>query len=280
MHMTSAFRLTTALVPLCLVACAAIGDGDGDRASMDELANAERAFAASATTVGVKAGFLGVLDDDAIVFRPGPVNGREYISAHGESAFKLVWQPERVAVSRSGDLGFTSGPYRLTTDAKPTEPFHGEFFSVWRRGADGRWRLLVDHGEGHVGESDFGAPLTRLAGDGTTATRSVDDAEADFTRLCASEGVGSAYRRFGSPSLRRLRDEAKPVDGAPAPTEDARWTWTRTTGGTSRANDLAWTSGRYQAGAVTGVYVRVWRAERGEWKVLADLATPVDPPAS
>jgi ketosteroid isomerase-like protein len=283
MRVISAVRssvVVAVVVAAGLVACATTGD----RGPLDELANAERAFAASATSVGVKAAFLGVLDDDAIVFRPGPVNGREYIAAHPDAAYQLVWQPNRVAVSASGDLGYTSGPYRLTTNAKPARSFHGDFFTVWRRGPDGRWRVLMDHGNGHDGEADWDMPLARLAGDGTTTTRSAEDVEADFARISASEGVGSAYRRFGSPSLRRLRDEAKPFDGAPAPSEDARWTWTRTTGGAARANDLAWASGRYRTGsgtgAVTGVYVRVWRAERGEWKILADLATPIDAPAS
>jgi ketosteroid isomerase-like protein len=271
----SAFRCAAVVAAALVAACATTGE----RVSIDELADAERAFSASAATNGVKAAFLGVLDDDAILFRPGPVAGREFIAARPEGRYRLVWRPERVAVSASGDLGYSSGPYRLTLDAKPGAPLFGEFLTVWRRGVDGRWRVLVDHGNGHEGEAGRDAPLVPIAPDGTKAARSVDAAEADFARSSASEGLASAYGAFASTRLRRLRDDSRPLDGAPTSSENERWTWTPTASGTSRANDLGWTLGRYRAPHGGGVFLRVWRAERGEWKILADVATPVEEPA-
>ena len=71
-------RRLLALSVVLLASCATSGDRRG---RAEELAGAERAFAAAATTQGVKAAFLGALADDATIFRPGPVDAKAFIAA-------------------------------------------------------------------------------------------------------------------------------------------------------------------------------------------------------
>jgi ketosteroid isomerase-like protein len=58
------------------------------------------------------------------------------------------WRPELVELSADGTLGLTRGPWTLRvrrpdgTDVVET----GIFNSVWRRQADGSWRVLFDAG--------------------------------------------------------------------------------------------------------------------------------------
>ena len=62
---------------------------------IDTLVAAEREFAASSPRMGVKAAFLGVLDEDAVLFRPGPVDARDWYAARPDVApFTLEWAPE------------------------------------------------------------------------------------------------------------------------------------------------------------------------------------------
>lgn len=256
-----------------------------DRLRVEGLATAERAFAATAATSGVKAAFLGAMGDDTTLFRPGPVDGRAFVAGRPEQPFRLAWQPERVAVAASDDLGYSSGPWKLTLDARPGDPQYGQFFSIWRRGADGRWALLFDQGIENPGPVGWTAPFEALTSDGSIAQRPVAAAEADFNRLSTRESVGAAYRAFGSAHLRVLRDDVEPID-RPAgtttmPDGDARWDWMSTDHGTSRAGDLAWTLGRYRAsaprrGSSSGFYVRVWRAEDGDWRILGDVLAPIE----
>ena len=269
-------RLASALAFGLLAACATPGDRHG---RAEELARAERAFAASAATAGVKAAFLGALADDATIFRPGPVDAKAFIAARPESPFRLEWQPQRIAVSTSDDLGWSTGPYRLTLDARPGEPLHGQFFSIWRRGAGGRWQVLVDQGSGHPDPLGWTAPFEAIDADGSQPTRPVDAAEADFARVADADGLAAAYRGLGATRLRLLRDDSAPLDRADA-AGDARWTWTATDSGVSRAGDFAWTMGRYRSPLPSsGFYVRVWQVERGDWKILGDVLAPVDEPA-
>jgi ketosteroid isomerase-like protein len=276
-------RLFAVGLAVSIAACTAVGPSP-DRSRIDGLANAERAFAAAAATSGVKAAFLGAMGDDTTLFRPGPVNGKTFVSERPEAPFQLAWQPQRVAVSASDDLGYSSGPSKVTLSARPDDPLYGQFFSVWRRGSDGRWTLLFDHGIGNPGPSGWTVPFEALTGDGTVADRPVAAAEADFNRVSTRESVGAAYRALGSARLRILRDDVAPIDGisntTTMPDGDARWDWTSIDRGTSQAGDFAWTLGRYRAaaardGSSSGFYVRVWRAENGDWKILGDLLAPI-----
>ena len=58
----------------------------------------------------------------------------------------LIWKPDFVDVSSSGDLGYTYGKYISTrTDSLGmVKRDTGIFHTVWRRQADGKWRFVWD----------------------------------------------------------------------------------------------------------------------------------------
>jgi ketosteroid isomerase-like protein len=108
--------------------------------STKSLVAAEKAFAADAAKNGTKAAFLKYLADDALVFRPNPINGKKYYSSAPDSK-ELNWSPIFARTSRSGDLGFTSGSYVYGSDKKS----YGHFLSVWRV-KDEIWQVILDLG--------------------------------------------------------------------------------------------------------------------------------------
>ena len=271
-------RIALVASALLLAACMTPrARSDGDAAG---VARAERAFAASAQTVGVKAAFLQVLASDATLFRPGPVNGRAVTSAEPDPPIRLEWQPQRVSVGRAGDLGYSTGPYRLTADAKPGQPGYGQFMTVWKRGPLDRWEVLIDLGIRHPAATGWDAALDVIAPDeGPRPQRTLVAAEAAFARTSATDDLAAAYRAEGSTRLRLLRDGLAPIASDDVarllPDGASRWTWTMTDNGISRDGDLAWVMGRYRStSSGAGHYVRVWRAERGDWKILADVVAP------
>ncbi len=94
---------------------------------------------------------LELLSDDAVLFSPGqPPFGREqfaetFSAAHGQWRIRCVSEPEEVAVS--GDMAFTrcKDSLSLTPAAGgATSRFAGDRLTVYRKGADGRWRLSRD----------------------------------------------------------------------------------------------------------------------------------------
>ena len=111
------------------------------------MADAERKFYQAGQEKGTRAAFLEFLVDDAIVFRPGPVNGKESWSNRPETGLDLVWEPSFAAIARSGDFGYDTGPAKWRAK-KADEKFsgYGYFISIWKRQKDGSWKVVLDCG--------------------------------------------------------------------------------------------------------------------------------------
>ncbi len=60
----------------------------------------------------------------------------------------LTWSPDIVELSAAGDLGYTSGPYEFALK-RPDGTLaleRGRFASIWRRQANGSYRIVFDIG--------------------------------------------------------------------------------------------------------------------------------------
>lgn len=60
--------------------------------------------------------------------------------------FALSFEADNVVVARSGDLAYETGSYILTTSAPEGGPVteNGYYVVVWRKQADGGWKVAVD----------------------------------------------------------------------------------------------------------------------------------------
>jgi ketosteroid isomerase-like protein len=253
---------------------------------------AERAFAADGLALGVRDSFLKHAAPEAVVLSPEPMLARAAFEAPQPKGSPLVWWPLWAGISRSGDLGFTTGPYSV--DGK----LRGYYFTVWARQPDGAWKWLFDGGppSDPAGAAPKGStvvyarPAGRQAGSPATAMDQVTDAEAALARA-ASTNLKAAYlaalaadgRIVGStaaPAASRAALEAELV------TRPAAITFSPLGGSASAAGDLAWTYGaaRWQVDgqARRGHYVRIWRNDADGWRLLFDelLPNPARPSSS
>ena len=59
---------------------------------------------------------------------------------------RVTWQPNEADVARSGDLGYTSGSYKMSfkNAAGKSVSDKGKYLIVWKRHADGSWKVLFD----------------------------------------------------------------------------------------------------------------------------------------
>lgn len=111
-----------------------------------ELEAAEEAFAQTMADRD-HAAFVSFLADEAVFFgRRGEIRGREAVAAAWKPLYEgaeapFSWRPESAAVLDSGTLGLTSGPV-----LDPQGRRIGTFNSVWRRSADGSWKIVFDRG--------------------------------------------------------------------------------------------------------------------------------------
>ena len=60
--------------------------------------------------------------------------------------FQVNWVPSRVEVSKSGDLGWSTGTYTMTTTlpGTPGTNDHGKYVVVWKKQSDGNWKAEAD----------------------------------------------------------------------------------------------------------------------------------------
>lgn len=136
--MTNKFLYTVIAASISLGAYAQKSDG-----TTKSLVNAEKEFAASAAKNGEKSAFMDFAASDALVFRPNPENVKTYY-ANQENIKTLSWMPTYARVSKSGDWGFTSGPFVLDGQEKS----YGQFLSIWKE-VNGKWVLTLDIGSMH-----------------------------------------------------------------------------------------------------------------------------------
>jgi ketosteroid isomerase-like protein len=59
--------------------------------------------------------------------------------------YHLSWKADRVEVAGSGDLAYSFGQWEQTTTVNgQPRTSHGIYVAVWRKQADGRWKVIVD----------------------------------------------------------------------------------------------------------------------------------------
>lgn len=260
--------------------------------AMESLIAAERAFAALSVKEGMKEAFLSFLADDAILFRPGPVNGREVWRKAQATSARLEWHPTVAFVASGGDLGYTSGPWVYTPEAHLDQPpRHGYFVSVWKKQASGKWKVVLDLGTSNEPPATPDTTLVipqrvdvqRHVGGRKSARRSLLEAEKQFSRIASTTGLDEACSRWLSDDARVYRPGAFPLVGKEAVlAQVGRQTKmaSRVLSATLSFNaDLAYAYGTYNisgSDSATGHVVRLWRRESdGMWKLVLEILSPV-----
>ncbi|HEY0083429.1 MAG TPA: nuclear transport factor 2 family protein [Pyrinomonadaceae bacterium] len=311
MKRTSALIFALIFAP-ALVASAQQG---GYTPALVSLVEAERSFSRASVERGVRESFLAFFADDGINFQPHPTNTREAFLKRPAPAARppvtLYWEPVFADVSRAGDLGYTTGPYRLSdqsAERKPTR--HGYYFSIWKRQPDGAWKVALDVGIRTPAPDEaerrirFQAawqtpPAKTTAANSDAAGVDLEreragllNADREFIDAADKRGALKAFQAHLGTEARLHRDGIFPLTTREAIRAFLSRARARITGEALKADvaqskDLGYTYGRYESraeGAPTatpekGYYVRVWKRERAgsSWKIALDTTHPLPP---
>ncbi|MCB1056285.1 MAG: nuclear transport factor 2 family protein [Acidobacteria bacterium] len=134
------------ILALAVVGLPAAGEGSDPADPSAEVRETEAAFARTMADRDHGA-FVTFLDDEAVFFAGSvQLRGKGAVAEAWKKYFEteappFSWAPEDVAVLDSGNLALSSGPVY-----DPEGQRIGTFTSVWRRAADGRWRIVLDKG--------------------------------------------------------------------------------------------------------------------------------------
>jgi ketosteroid isomerase-like protein len=137
-----------------LMFTAACNQTPPDTRAADEAAirqtDADWAKTANSRNVDATVAFYS---DDATVLPPNaPVaNDKRTIrdmwaALLGPDLVSISWQPTKVEVAKSGDLGYLTGTYAMTVkDAKGSPATeNGKMVEVWKKQTDGKWKCVAD----------------------------------------------------------------------------------------------------------------------------------------
>ena len=226
-----------------------------------------------------------VFADDGIVFAPGPVNGKRFWSKQTDPPL-LTWRPIFATISRSGDLGYTTGPWELRKKKDdPAPEAFGHYNTLWRKGAAGVWTVVVDVGVDHPhagevpGDVETFVPEFPIARPESVRDR-WDEVQKIFAELLTKDAGAAVLAKAGD-QIRVYRRGAVPAVGKTAAqlmlsSDHGKETRERAGGGMSASNDLAYSYGAYASehANVTerGIYFSIWQLDlSSEWKLVLDL---------
>ena len=260
-----------------------------------ELFEAERAFVRAAAEQGFRDSFYAYFADDGIAFNPHPFRVRVSLANQPSTPPPMGadWAPVYGDISAAGDLGWNTGPLVFAgRDGQPDR--HGMFFSVWRRQADGQFKVVLDIGSDTPSavvpldeppHSSWRAGASPAPGvDTAAATAGLLAVEHAFLAMSSREGLGRAYDSRLSDDARVHRPGAMPVTGRVALGEWASAQASKYRGEAlfvevAKSGDLGYTWGSYERigdSADAGYFARVWKKDgRGDWQIVMDTVSPV-----
>lgn len=282
-----AASLASAFLILSVVMSIVIGQMAAIPVAFEEMAETERAFVWRAQEVSVNQAFIEYFAADAVAFQSGRPESaqaamRTRPSQPRDPNLLFWWEPRYGDIAASGDLGYLTGPVR-TGRKEPPEVRHGSYASIWKRQADGRFKVVIDIGIDPPGEVPFKPGLTRApfanrySGSEIVplATASLLAADRAFN-TAARSSLATAYEQAAAPAVRLHRNGHLPFEGRDAaiqwlrmqpPLESAESMYAET----AKSADLGYTWGAYAGGH----YARAWvRDAPGVWRLVLDLDAP------
>jgi len=294
------------LALLLAFVCLALAKRVQEKPALQSMVETERAFAKLSEDQGTRPAFVAFIADEGIIFRPKAVKGKQWFAEHpapqSDKRPLLSWYPAVAGMARAGDMGYTTGPWEFKPDIHDARSVAwGHFLTVWKRQPDGSWKFAIDLGISNPEPAqaeppwqlsqNYEAPKAiRGSASGVATTLLARDRE--FSQSSVKRGARAAFAEYALREVRIYREGKFPIRGqdlAPAvlPDSSSAWTWEPAAGEVSASDDLGYTYGSYQisnapAGKFSeaGNYFRIWKKEKGAWKVLFDLTNPIPPEAT
>lgn len=302
MKRLKALLITLVLASLCAAQTAKTkssavpaGKATAVSAEMKSLADAEREFAAFGAKTSVRESFPKYFAQDGIIFNPHPAKLHEVFANRPlpkePPPIILNWAPEYGDIAASGDFGYDTGPSWRVERATGKEVGYGDFFSVWKKQADGSWKVVADVGTQTPDvrkPKDFwqAAPSGWKAKGKTDSAKEkagIESAEKQFRTVTAKSGLRAGLEQFGDPSLRVWKNGFEPTMDRKQSVMEAlpfKQTGDVMYADVANSGDMGYDYGSWKSleGKDKGFYLHVWRKNRaGQWKIVARVEHVLPP---
>lgn len=268
------------VLPLLLCALSACSTSAAPPADPAAVIAAERSFAERGQEVGWIAAFREFTAPDGQIAQAEIVSAPETLADAPDAGRDLFWWPAYAGIARSGDLGFTTGPFSVDETRAP----RGQYFTVWRLQPDGSWKWIWDGGPGprpdalNNGVDAASLPTLPVAAAGTGSAQS---ARAEVSALEQGATAGTLATRLAADAqVYRPGRPGAGADGFTYPNAEIAYRLTRVEA--SAAGDLVFTLGEAEwsrdGEARSGFFARIWQYRPQGWRIVYDQLTPRVPP--
>ncbi len=122
-------------------------DAQDFSSELQSMVDAENAFAKYSKEENTRDAFLKYLTDSTVLFDThGPTKGKKSWTDRSVNSSLLFWRPVFVGISKSGDLGFSTGPWEWSPTKESAKPeAHGYYATIWQKFQEG-WKMALDLG--------------------------------------------------------------------------------------------------------------------------------------
>ena len=284
------FLLLLLCLPLGSVAATAAEPSPTE--AIRDMVESEKRFYETGQEKGTRAAFLEFLADDGIIFRPGPMNGKEAWAKRPETGLDLVWEPTFATIARSADFGYTTGPAKWRPSKKENEFLgHGQFVSVWKKLKHGSWKVVLDCGIQNPkapGEPEtlhtFIPSESQPEAENPRVKSRLPDEHRKFLEA-AKVNSADAILAVAGEEIRVYRDGSFPALGKSAATallgaSAGKISFEQMGGDMSSSTDLAYNYGKYSltrdGKTELGHFFQIWQTDAAEtWKLVVDWQQPL-----
>jgi ketosteroid isomerase-like protein len=268
-----------------LAVAEAYAEGVDLEKAVGSLIATENAYAKLAADKGFREASISVFADDAIIFAPSAVNGKKFWRETKEDP-AITWRPIFASISRSGELGYTTGPWESTKSRGVEKPdAFGHFVTIWRKDKNGVWKVALDVGLDHPQPREMETEIRTYVPNFLVSRPESASADLEKTQHSFAESLkddeADAITDNASNDIRVYRSGQIPAVGKRAAEkllseQNAKTTRTPRGTGTSDPIDLAYEYGEYTSKHDKinehGIYLCIWRLESDSaWKIALDL---------
>lgn len=276
------FRLRTIFPTLVLLSAVNVTLAQTRGVALKEVIDAEMRFSDRAAASDTRTAFLEFAADSGVIFNRQPENAKQSWTKRQPNNSLFEWRPARADVSASGKLGYTTGSWAFSRNRTETPVAWGEYFTIWKKQADGEWKFVLDlgvqHGKTKILSDDYNytdaASAKKIK---AVAPNEWTDLENKFAESLEKKGARKTYEKFAASEIRLLREGKMPFQGRQAALsaiEEKRIKF-KVLGGEADS-DFAYAYGEYESKNDTGeiekgFYARVWKREAKNWRIAVEV---------
>jgi ketosteroid isomerase-like protein len=258
------------------------------------MREAEQNFAKASVMFGRNAAFVENFAEESILFTDKWITGGKQFSKDRKAApFVLKWEPEYMDIADSRDFGISTGPWEVGEYRPGTPPLYtGYFLTVWKKQADGVWKVILDGGGTTPAIKDPKHKFLFPSGaDKPAPNPPVINVELSCKELLDREKqilgewerspLPSTYTKFLSPNVRIQFSGHLPTTDADTINSlithfEKNLIWKSSGSGAATSGDMGFTYGLLEIPGKTevikGHYVRIWKKQPGaDWKIVLEM---------